>query len=243
MRSRTALLGTTLLAGLFIAVAPRAALNPGPLTSGHGEIANDCLSCHTPFGGTPAARCIGCHPLDSVGLQRRSLVQPAHARPALAGMHASFTGSDCGECHTDHAGVDPARATMAFTHEALNPELRDRCSGCHEGNRPDDSLHRLADGRCGACHATRGWMPVAFKHDEYFVLDKDHQTRCRTCHIQPANYRVYTCYGCHEHTPANIMAEHREEGIANLRDCVRCHRSANEHEGGEHGERGERGED
>lgn len=237
MRSRTALFGTILLAGLFSALAPKAALNPGPLSAGHAEIANDCLGCHTPLRGTPAAKCISCHPLDSVGLQRRSLVQPAQSRPGLAGMHATFTKTSCRECHTDHAGRNPANATVAFTHEVLAREARDRCSDCHAGNRPDDALHRQTEGRCGACHATRSWTPANFKHDEYFVLDRDHQTRCVTCHIQPANYREYTCYGCHAHTPTGIQATHREEGISNLRDCVRCHRSASEHEGGEGGRR------
>jgi hypothetical protein len=237
MQTRTALLGTVLLTTAFIAIAPKAALNPGPVTSGHREIANDCLGCHTPLRGSPAAKCISCHPLDSVGLSRRSLAQPAHARPGLAGMHATFTQTDCRECHTDHVGVDPANGTKAFTHEALSPALHDRCSSCHEGNRPDDALHRQADGRCGACHATRSWTPASFKHDEYFALDRDHQARCATCHIQPANYREYTCYGCHAHTPTNIAAEHREEGISNLRNCVRCHRSASG-EGGEGGRGG-----
>lgn len=29
-----------------------------------------------------------------------------------------------------------------------------------------------------------------------------------------------------EHQPAQILAEHREEGISNIENCVRCHRSA-----------------
>jgi len=109
----------------------------------------------------------------------------------------------------------------------------------HEANRPADDLHRRAEGMCGACHATTAWIRATFQHDDYFVLDRNHQTRCRTCHIQPANYREYTCYGCHAHTPTGTAAQHREEGISNLRDCVRCHRSAAEHEGGERGQRGD----
>ena len=60
-----------------------------------------------------------------------------------------------------------------------------------------------------------------------------------TCHTGSV-HRKYTCYDCHEHTPANMQAKHRDEGITeNLQNCVRCHRSASgEPEGKGHGERG-----
>jgi hypothetical protein len=61
------------------------------------------------------------------------------------------------------------------------------------------------------------------------VLDRDHNTRCVTCHVRN-DYQQYTCYGCHEHTPANIRREHVEEGIRDFNDCVECHRSADEHD-------------
>jgi hypothetical protein len=381
MESRTALIGTVLFAVGFIAVSPRGALNPGQLTAGHGPLANQCLACHTPFRGAPAAKCIGCHPLDSIGLQRRDTAT-ARPRPAIGGLHSSFARIDCLECHTDHAGVDPRGATHAFSHDALASDVlrpcttchegkrpadslhvqastecgtchttrawtpatfkhealslglqqctgcheanrpadtlhararaecgachetgawkptnfrhealagdaRQRCTDCHEGNRPADALHTQARaecgachessawkpanfrhealsaavlqactschegkrprdtmhlqgaGECGACHVTRAWTPATFKHDEFFVLDGDHQTRCATCHTQPSNYRLYTCYGCHEHGEARIAAKHREEGISNFSDCVRCHRSASEHEAGGRQEGGE----
>ena len=60
---------------------------------------------------------------------------------------------------------------------------------------------------------------------------------CATCHLS-GNYKQYTCHGCHEHQQARIIAEHREEGITNIQNCVRCHRSPHgdaegEREGGE----------
>ncbi len=232
MQSRTALIGTLLLSGGLIAFLPRLALAPGAVTQGHADIAGQCLGCHTPLRGAPGSKCIACHPLDSIGLARRSLVQPANARPALAGMHAEFRTSSCLDCHTDHAGSDPKGATLPFTHEHLSAALLRRCVGCHEGNRPADDLHRQVADDCASCHVSRGWTPASFQHERYFVLDRDHNVTCKTCHIGSAGYTQYTCYGCHEHTPARIAAEHREEGIGDLRDCVRCHRSA-DREGGE----------
>lgn len=285
MQSRTAMLGTLLLSAAILLASPRLALTPGPVTEGHAEIAGNCLSCHTLLRGLPAAKCIACHQLDSIGITRRDLAEPAPVRPALAGMHAEFRTADCLDCHTDHAGADPALATHAFSHEALSATGRERCTGCHASSRPTDGLHREAGDKCGschttrawtpatfehetlsatqraqctschtgdlpsdplhrdvgtdcaACHTTRAWTPATFEHQRYFVLDRDHDASCRTCHTEPANYKAYTCYGCHEHTPANVVGQHREEGISNLRDCARCHRSG-EGEGGEgHGGR------
>jgi hypothetical protein len=289
MQSRTALFGTLAFTSVAIAVSPRAALSPGSLTQGHAEIEGGCLTCHTPLRGTPAGKCIKCHPLDSIGMQRRSLVLPANARPALSEMHKSFAKVDCGECHTDHVGSDPARSTRGFSHDVLNLELRRRCVGCHDGGRPadelhrqvgddcaachsttewkpatfdhqqfgvrracttcheqkrpTDALHRQAGEDCGACHTTSAWTPASFEHDEYFVLDQDHQTGCTICHTQPGSYKDYTCYGCHEHTPAGMTAKHSEERVTNLGDCVRCHRSAAKHQGEEGGRRKQRREE
>ena len=283
MQSRTALFGTVAFTVVAIAASPEAALSPGPLTQGHAQIAGDCLSCHTPLRGTPAAKCIGCHPLDSIGIAARIARPPTQTDTALAGMHNSFPQTDCLECHTDHAGPDPANATGRFSHEALSRGLRERCTTCHEGNRPAndlhlqtgdgcgachtttewkpatfehqkfgmrqactachernrpaDALHRQAGDDCAACHTTTVWKPATFEHDQYFVLDRDHQASCRTCHTEIGGYKGYTCYGCHEHSESRVLTKHREEGIGDLRDCIRCHRSPDEHEGGREGRR------
>ncbi len=240
MRSRTALIASLVVAAGLIVASPRLSLSAGPLSEGHTDLAEKCLGCHTPFRGLPAGKCIACHPLDSIGIVRRALVQPPHARPALAGMHLEFRAADCLDCHTDHAGRDPQGTTRSFRHERLSASLQRRCIGCHEGERPADGLHRQVADDCATCHTTKGWTPASFAHDDYFVLDRDHNVSCKTCHIESAGYKQYTCYGCHEHTPARIAAEHREEATGDLRDCVRCHRSAR----GEAGEgRGGRGDD
>jgi hypothetical protein len=44
------------------------------------------------------------------------------------------------------------------------------------------------------------------------------------------DYSRYTCYGCHEHSPEKIRREHIEEGIRDFKNCVECHRSADEHD-------------
>ena len=71
--------------------------------------------------------------------------------------------------------------------------------------------------------APTAWKPATFDHDKFFVLDRDHDAPC--VHLPPGNdYSRYTCYGCHEHTPAKVRAEHDEEGIRDFENCVECHR-------------------
>src|SRR3546814_3316281 len=70
------------------------------------------------------------------------------------------------------------------------------------------------------CHQPGHWKPATFDHSRYFLLDRDHNTACTTCHLNN-NYKQYTCYGCHEHQPTKIITKHREEGITNIENCVR----------------------
>jgi hypothetical protein len=239
VNSRTVAL-LTALAGLTSAfAAPRVTLSPGPQSEGHAKIEGRCFECHSLGRGTPRAKCIACHELDRIGADDT----PRDPRTqAIRGMHRSFTAVACGECHSDHRGRSPSLATRVFSHEALSGALRERCSDCHGGVRPADALHRQLSGECGSCHATTAWKPATFAHERWFVLDRDHAVECRTCHDQPGDWKRYTCYGCHEHSPARMQSKHREEGISGSRldDCVRCHRSADEHEGGE-GHDGRRG--
>ncbi|MDP4302675.1 cytochrome c3 family protein [Leptothrix discophora] len=79
------------------------------------------------------------------------------------------------------------------------------------------------------------WLKVSF-HQQL----NDHN--CMACHTGN-NDKQYTCYGCHEHTPANMQAKHLEEGVSeSLDNCVRCHRSTSgEDEGKGQRERGKGG--
>jgi hypothetical protein len=120
----------------------------------------------------------------------------------------------------------------------LRVATRDRCESCHVA--PANDIHKTLSVGCDKCHKTEAWRPATFEHDNFFPLDKDHNASCVTCHTSN-DYSQYICYGCHEHTPSNMQAKHREEvGTESLDNCVRCHRSASG-EGGEGG--GRRGDD
>ena len=93
----------------------------------------------------------------------------------------------------------------------------------------DDTFHHFFIYNCYKFHTTSKWKPSTFDHSNYFVLDKDHNAECTTCHANN-NFKAYTCYGCHEHSESKIRAEHLEEGINNFSDCASCHKSGDEHD-------------
>lgn len=203
---------------------PQPMVSPGSLLPGHEALAGDCFACHVPWRGAQSRACLACHPVADIGL-RTTQGQPI---PRAAGdtiqrsFHQDLLEQDCLACHSDHPGSRSSRRSReAFSHALLKPALRGACSSCHAA--PRDTLHRSLRDECGQCHRSEAWRPASFDHARFFVLDRDHQAPCETCHRDQDHSR-YTCYGCHEHAPASVRAEHLEEGIRDVEDCVSCHR-------------------
>jgi hypothetical protein len=216
------LVALNLAALLGLAVAyPHWMVSPGPLVQAHADLTTDCFACHAPLRGASAQRCITCHAVADIGL-RTTRGTPVAGKPGRPAFHQSLIEQDCMACHIDHLGTRQARAGQrAFSHALLQVAVRERCESCHRP--PADTLHRTIRDNCTQCHGQKAWKPATFDHAKLFVLDRDHDTACTTCH-KAADYRQYTCYGCHEHSEAKVRAEHEEEGIADFADCVRCHR-------------------
>jgi hypothetical protein len=208
-------------------------------TAFHQELLEqDCVVCHSDHAGprlTQQERKPFSHALLKPGV--RDTCDTCHTAPDDA-THVSM-GTRCQDCHSTNAW-EPA----TFRHDRLAADVLAACEACHKP--PSDNLHAQFDGGCGDCHAQSAWLPATFEHDRYFALDRDHDASCATCHVG-GDLSRYTCYGCHEHTAANIAGEHREEGIRDFADCVACHRSGEDEGEGRGrrggGERGEEGED
>ncbi len=190
----------------------------------HAPLPNACASCHDTQAWKPAREFD--HAL--LGAERLSDCASCHQKPADA-IHAR-TAAHCTSCHSTD-GWKPAH----FDHATLTATEKNACASCHPA--PTDAFHQGTSDNCSKCHSTNAWSPSTFDHSAYFRLDGDHNAKCATCH-QANNYATYTCYGCHEHTPGNIMGEHQEEGITNITDCVRCHRSGDEDDARDGGEGG-----
>jgi len=208
-------------------VFPHLMVGPGKLISAHKQLEGDCFACHSAFTGASPEKCISCHLPANIG-RLSSAGQPLAKPRTTTPFHQKLINQDCVACHADHAGVRRYQVPGGgFKHSLLLKETRDQCQTCHQP--PTDTLHRQVSGNCLQCHTQEKWTPATFDHNKHFVLDGDHNTRCVTCHVRN-DYSRYTCYSCHEHTPANIRRKHVEEGIARFDDCVECHRSANEHD-------------
>jgi hypothetical protein len=195
-----------------------------------------CDSCHTaPWNPqTMADRCVVCH--TDVGA----------ALVAGTGLHGHLPGgatSRCVGCHSEHHGPSGALTLTGpdFPHALTGFALTGRhatlaCERCHPGrvfqNAPTDCYgchansdkHNGAFGKqCGQCHSTDTWANARFDHT-VFPLDhgsNEQLATCQTCH--PTDVTTYTCFGCHRHTPANVVNGHEGRTLAELADCIRCH--------------------
>jgi len=93
------------------------------------------------------------------------------------------------------------------------------CRACHE--EPDVHAERFGL-NCSRCHNLQAWKPALLTRHVFF-LDHGHEGKiaCQTCHTE--SYAANTCYGCHDHTLADMQAVHLAEGIEELEPCATCH--------------------
>lgn len=191
----------------------------------------ECEQCHANnvYTGTPQA-CYACHQKDdehngAFGTACETCHNPASWENAIFDHNLSafkLTGAHtnvaCEQCHVNNVFKGTPTA----------------CISCHA--EPDKHLGQFGTD-CAACHTVAAWTPATFNGQQH-IFPMDHgengTVACAVCH--PTNYATYTCYGCHEHTEANIRGKHLEEGISNFQNCVECHADGREHEGGEGGD-------
>jgi hypothetical protein len=194
-----------------------------PLEGGHAGVA--CQDCHLEnrFVDTPQD-CFACHAQDDA--------------------HNGEFGPSCDGCHTpsswQEADFDHSQTDFPLT----GGHLQAACEGCHvEGvfaGTPQECAACHAEPQfhagmfasaCADCHTTDAWRPARFDQAHTFPIAHGESgwNDCQVCH--PSALQNYTCYGCHEHDPGEIDRKHREEGISNFENCVRCHSTGREEEG------------
>ncbi len=230
--------------------------SPGPLNAQAGEIKGGvrshaeieaCGQCHAPFWGpeTMADRCMVCHTNVDEEVKTGQ------------GMHGAFLANQeqpfCRGCHTEHRGPEGVLTVLdpeTFPHETTGFPLTGAhqdlaCSDCHTSGdftvgldaacvacHQEPEYHAgLFSTACEDCHTTKAWRPA--RYDEPHTFPIDHGARfgstnsCQVCH--PTTLQTYTCYECHD--PRQVEWEHREEGIFDFQNCVKCHPTGREEEG------------
>lgn len=190
----------------------------------HAEAA--CEECHTNglYNGTPTD-CFSCHQRDD--------------------EHGGRFGTDCSICHVPSAWEDATFDHTPTLFPLTGAHVQVTCESCHKGgvykNTPTSCVSCHAEpvahfGQfgtdCAACHSTSAWLPAFYNGPHVFPMNHEGaNNKCQTCH--PDGLTTFTCYGCHEHNLTKIAQEHREEGISDFQNCVACHPTGREHEGGD----------
>ena len=198
----------------------------------HQKLADqNCTSCHTDHKGINPGNSLNKFNHALLPAAEKAKCNNCHDKPS-DNIHKQIT-SDCNSCHN----INGWKSEVAFNHDKIQGADKSSCISCHKP--PADSYHHTFKDNCATCHTTTKWKPSTFDHSAYFILDNHHNASCNTCH-SGNNYKVYTCYGCHEHSEQIILESHSEHRTSNISNCISCHKSGSEHEGGEH-ESGEHG--
>ncbi len=223
-----------------------------------GRFGTDCGACHSPEGWKPAkfdhnlaafklegehaeASCEDCH----VDGQYKNTPSDCYSCHKQDDEHNGEFGTQCENCHTpsdwDDATFD--HNLSAFPLEGAHVNVR--CEDCHKDRvfkgtptecaacHVDPAYHAgMFPGQaCSACHTTSAWRPARYDGPHVFPMNHGDARVCADCH-QPT-LTSWTCYTCHNQ--AETAAEHREEGINNFDNCLKCHPTGQEEEGGEGG--------
>ncbi len=218
--------------GALVVWIPEVTVSPGDVIEGHEKIANDCTECHSPFRGTPAAKCIACHELEAIGLATTAGV-PVAAAEGEPPFHQALIEPACVRCHSDHRGAERPGASISFTHELVRNDVLSTCASCHGASTPKDDLHRQAGDDCGSCHGFEAWIPATFEHE---TLPAERQKACVSCHgastpkddlHRQAGDDCGSCHGFEAWTPATFEHERhfRFDRHHPASKCQSCHPS------------------
>jgi hypothetical protein len=203
-----------------------------PLAGVHASQA--CASCHrnNVYKGTPRD-CFGCHRTDYERTTR-----PNHA---AAGFPTA-----CDSCHSasssawsasfDHnrffvlAGRHLSAACSSCHTNSVYRGTPRECYPCHQAQygRTSNPNHRAAGfpTTCETCHRNTdsSFNQGRFNHTWFPITSGKHAGRaCAECHLDPGNYKVFSCTTCH--TRSSMDSEHA--GRAGYRydsaACYSCH--------------------
>ncbi|UCF18914.1 MAG: Ig-like domain-containing protein [Gemmatimonadota bacterium] len=201
-----------------------------------------CASCHDPVSGEPLYSpanqndCIACHQDDYDGQHAGS----GYPTTCLI-CHNTSTWTGASFDHTTASGgfeLVGVHATLPCTscHDPVNgeplydPADQNDCIACHQDDYDGQHAGSGYPTTCLTCHNTIDWADATFDHDaQYFpIFSGTHRNRwdsCATCHTDPNDYRVFTCFNCHFHNQTNMDNRHSEVAgyVYESSQCYACH--------------------
>ncbi len=207
------------------------------LTGAHTSA--QCAQCHVNGNytlNTASTACANCHLTDY-----NNTTNPNH-------KSAGFP-TDCSICHstTNFTSATFNHATTAFPLTGAHTSVA--CASCHVNSvfkgTPKDcySCHKadytgvtdpnhVAAGfptTCDTCHTTTSFSGATFNHTWFPIYSGTHKgkwTTCADCHTNPANYTVFSCIVCHQHSNQTSVTK-THSGVKNFvyngTSCYSCH--------------------
>ncbi|RMF67901.1 MAG: hypothetical protein D6743_04160 [Calditrichaeota bacterium] len=220
-----------------------------PIFAGkHAGTWDDCTICHDNPSNRKDFNCLQCHE------HRQTEMDAKHA--GIQGY--AYQSSQCYSCHptgekgnfTDHDNLyfpifsgkhAGTWDDCVICHKTPTDRKQFTCLDCHEHRQSEmDAKHQGIAGyayqssECYFCHPD-GQKGKFLDHDAlYFpIFSGKHRNKwaeCATCHIDPNNRQVFTCFNCHEHNQQKMDDKHR--GIRGYvyasTACYDCHPNGKE---------------
>ncbi len=205
-----------------------------PLTGAHINVA--CGTCHVNgvYKGL-STDCVSCHLKNY-----NATTNPNH-------VQAGFP-QQCNVCHNTTAWQPAAFDHSKTAFPLTGAHVTVPCASCHIGGKyagtPTDcySCHKVDYQKttdpnhvaaafpttCQTCHTTSSWLGAQFNHTWFPIYSGIHQgkwTTCADCHVNPANFAVFSCITCHAHDRSIVDPKHQGVGgyVYNGTSCYSCH--------------------
>ena len=212
----------------------------GKVVQAHADIERHCNSCHQPWAGASADRCLVCH------------------EPVVHDKNHAAVDQACGICHQEHRGRSQSLTSLDVVpcqtchHDILSmgrhPQTTaQQCLFCHAQHAPRTFARRtssnlimphqthvqmpgLVQAPCEQCHRP---APQAAR------MQYPQESVCKSCHFgythdKTQDIRAKTCRTCHY--PTNRIRITHKKGFDSLRfshanhrafSCQQCHAEVN----------------
>jgi hypothetical protein len=207
-----------------------------PLTGAHLTVA--CAACHVNNNYTTLPTdCYSCHTADYNGT-----TNPNHKTVGFpttcAVCHSTTAWSPATFNHNTTAfPLTGAHVTVACTSCHINGNYTTTptdCYSCHTadytGTNNPNHIASAFPTTCATCHTTTSWAGATFNHTWFPIYSGTHAgkwTTCGDCHVNSADYSVFSCITCHQHSEANTDPEHtgNKNYVYSSTSCYSCHRN------------------